>query len=107
MQKPDGDFRKLLKMLKDFGVTEFESGDLKIRMAGPIIGTSTSPSKTTPRKSSKADEIAEAGLLKEEIEHRQAQLDQMVIEDPAEYERLISEGDLVDGQQREEDSSQH
>lgn len=51
---------------------------------------------SVPADPSQADEITRQGTEDEELKSKEAALDELMIQDPAEYERQVVDGSLID-----------
>lgn len=92
---------KLVKNLRENGVTEFEGLGIKLRLVtdGPTIATSANPpARPTKATAKRAEAIEERALIQDNADLVDAELDQLLIENPAEYERLLRERELGDVQ---------
>lgn len=94
--------QKLVKILRANGVQKFDGLGLQI-----VIGAETNRDPITPTvhqtkvAERTAEIITQDSLIKENIESVTEQLDLLMIEDPAEFERQLREGELEDGSQAE------
>ena len=80
----------IIDMCCDRGVTEFKFGDLYLR-----FDLTFSPTKKAPVASiKKVESINENSLLNSEVDLREDQAQQLLIEDPVAYEKLLAQGDL-------------
>ena len=87
----------IIRTCRAQGVSSFQHGDLHICFGTPAIEKSTNPAE--PPAIGTEGEIARIeteGLIQEEIKVKDDELATMLIEDPARYEELLSEGDLTD-----------
>lgn len=104
------DICRILKACGEASVTELKFGDLHVRRdsqspaAAPSASVEPAPAPPptaeiveTQRKES------ERAQIQAEVTLRQQQLSQMLIEDPLEAERLLSQGDLIDDAFDEDD----
>jgi hypothetical protein len=99
---------RLLKLLRQHGATSFEGMGLKIALSGENKPTRESaPVSQTKASAEKAAQIEQLDLFQSDAETAEDLLAHALVEDPAEYERLIREGELEDaagvGTETEED----
>lgn len=96
------DVCSIIRACSESGVMELEFQDLHIvlgKQAKPpqdSIGAGVTEVIPTPEPQIKEQDLPPDELLKQEIQAREEQLAQMMLEDPAEAERLQLEGDLSD-----------
>lgn len=92
----------IIKTCSGHNVSELKFGDLHVTFHRTVKSEleQTAPVQPTHTDTEISDEqreqIAKAALERDEISTREDQLDQMLIESPSDYERLIAEGDLED-----------
>lgn len=84
----------IIKICGDNAVTSFSWGDLRISF-GEKKDLAT-PISLTPHSPQAEAELEEETRVHDELKVRQDQIDQMLIEDPLEAERLIAENELID-----------
>ena len=104
-------FKELCSIIKTCGannVAELKFGDLcvsfhkKVETQQPIESEHKHNTHTdTEISDEQREQMGKAALEHDEIMTREDQLDQMLIESPSEYERLIAQGDLEDDGQTE------
>jgi hypothetical protein len=101
----------LIKVCASNGVTSFKLGPLEVsfglkpqeaiapwrEQSPPVVEASGQPPED-----SQAAYSSEEVLLRDELSTRQDQLAEMLVTDPLEYERLISEGELTNEEVRTE-----
>lgn len=102
MNKRDLSAKELVKLIKACranGVSQLSFGDIRLE-----FGTKTMPSIEQPSTiqtkdvdQAKVEEIAIKDREKSELEIRQEQLEFMQLENPALFEQLLIERDLVNG----------
>jgi hypothetical protein len=97
------DICNLIKTCSVSGVLELNYGELHIKFASKDIEAPSEPA-IAGRKSdaTKSTVIEQDSIEQDELKTKQDQLDLMLIEDPAEYERLLIAGELEDGHSRAE-----
>lgn len=98
-------FRELCSIIKTCGsnnVAELKFGDLHVRFHQAVVVQQQQPPKVetthpdTEISDEQREQLENVALVRDEIATKEDQLDQMLIESPSEYERLIAEGDLED-----------
>ena len=88
----------IIKACGKAGVQEFSLGELRI-----TFGTKTDPDLSVSPLSGEAlsDEdhrkLNEQSLEQDEVRTRENQMEELLITDPAQYERLIIDGEFSDG----------
>jgi hypothetical protein len=81
---------ELIKSCAEHGVSKLTLGELMIEF-GKIPEPVYVPTLANVQANSEAEKVA---LLDAEVDVKEDQLSQMYIEDPANYERLLLQGDL-------------
>jgi len=92
-------FTKLIETCSKYGVTRFISKNFTLEFGGKVI-PSLAPKPTAveiAEADKKADDVEKEELLVTEQKTKQDLLDEMLVSDPEEYERLVVLGELVDG----------
>ena len=80
----------IITMCCDRGVTEFAFGDLSLK-----FDLTFSPSKKAPvSNTKKIESIKDQTLVTSEVELREDQMQQLLIDDPVSYEKLIAQGEI-------------
>lgn len=97
----------ILKASCEAGVEELSLFGLKARFhSGERTGVGRNPETIQQEKvdlSSKIEEFSKESLVLDELREREERVRMMVIEDPSEFERQLSDGDLIDKEDSEED----
>lgn len=84
----------IIKACKDNGVTLLKLGELELRIGTQPEAPRAKVSFSDTAISETQAQIEKVTLVEETIKHKQDRLDQMLIEDPVEAERLIESGEL-------------
>lgn len=92
----------ILKACVNSNIKELCIGDLKLSFFGPNDGqpyaaTIPQPIRDPESLKSKIRQVEEATFERFESKIKDDELDQLLIEDPALYERLLTAGELEDG----------
>lgn len=99
----------ILKACVKFNVKVLEYQGLKVTFFDPVMDNNaviTRPPIRDPELlKSKIRQVDQETLDKQEFQVKEDMLDQMLIEDPASYERLLLEKDLEDGDGRRDEDS--
>lgn len=91
----------LIRACKGMGVTELKFGSLHIRFSEQV--TQEKPRDQVPKIPVETiNQIEDETLESQESDIKQTQLELMLIENPAEYERLVQSGELDDREDTEE-----
>ena len=102
------DILRIMKKGKSLGLKRLKMGDVEIEFAAHDSGKMSVWEKPTervaaPSKVIKAQEgIADKAVLQEDLDRREQELDELLLSDPAEYERQIMAGELDDRNDDEE-----
>lgn len=88
--------KELLRHLNKFGAKSFEGFGLKLEFHNttPVVETRTV--RQTKASAKNAAEIEQLSFLSENADVVEDRISSALIEDPAEYERLLREGELED-----------
>lgn len=86
----------LLRHLRKNGVLKFEGFGLKLELESETNAVSPQTVRQTKASATKAAEIEQLSFLKENADAVEDAISHALIEDPAEYERLLREGELED-----------
>lgn len=81
----------IVKVCGESGVQMFTLGKLKVTFKGPIHPSEAELNISPEQQEAVVVEVTE----RDELAHKEALLAQMEIEDPVEFERLMTAGDLV------------
>jgi hypothetical protein len=85
------DICSIVKSCGENGVGEFTLGKLKVTFKGNLTPVSQQEEVSTELQEAVSVELTE----RDELAHKEAMLAQMEIEDPVEFERLMTSGDLI------------
>lgn len=85
---------ELLRHLRKNGVTKFEGFTLKLELESVTSAVSSQTARPTKASAIKAAEIEQLSFLQENADAVDDAISHALIEDPAEYERLLREGEL-------------
>lgn len=88
--------RALLSHLKKAGVKSFEGLNVKVDFADKTDVEQIQTVRQTPASAKKAENIEQLSFLDESADVSEDLISHALIENPAEYERLIREGELED-----------
>lgn len=105
------DIIRIMKICKSHNVSRFKHGDLEIDFAAHRSGKKVVREKpeervaTPPMVIKAQEEIAKKALLQEDFDRREMELDELLLSDPAEYERLVMAGELDDRNRDQEAGS--
>lgn len=89
------DICEIIKTSSQFGVSSLKFGDVEIQFGQKSATTPIQETTPVTEITEKDHErMNKESLEEQEADLRQAQLDQMQIEDPARYEQLIANGEL-------------
>ncbi len=95
---PD-EIKDIIQTCVQANVRELEIGDLYVQFGRPAELDPVPPSKPQPEMAisdEKHDAMTADSILFEEFREKQRRLDMLAIEDPAEFERQIADGELLD-----------
>lgn len=95
------DLSSIMDLCGNNAVASFVWGDLQISF-GPRKDLAT-PISLTPNSPQADADLEEETRVHDELKVRQDQIDQMLIEDPLEAERLIAENELIDEEKSGDD----
>lgn len=112
------DIIKIIKEASTYGVLNLEYGDLRVTFkpidpqptqkafeAMPALELSSLIPPISEKTTAIQNEEESQVLLQETLETRSRQIDELLVTDPLEYERLAALGELEDNGQQEEDDS--
>lgn len=88
------DILRILKECAKLGVTHLKMGELEISFS-PVEDKADIPKKVREKPKLQAQYERES-IETQEVTVKQKNLDELLLSDPEEYERLIIEGELVD-----------
>jgi hypothetical protein len=92
------DIPRILERCVRFGVTRFKLGELEIEFGGvPVTEIPTRARRAPERPEAQAEVEAELHK-KRELELRDEQIENMLLTDPEEHEKLIAAGELQDAE---------
>lgn len=104
---------RIIEVCGESQVSELKFGDLHLVMGGPTLRPASTDAEVAPNHSPVAPaaivaiqkQEAERSLVQAEADLKRDQLDQMIIEDPSQAERLLIQGELEDdGTNADEDA---
>lgn len=84
---------KILRVCADTGVREFRCGDFFIKLGEEAKLVQDTPATTVGMEGDSAVIEAKA-IASEEVDIRERQMAEMLIENPFEYEKLLEQGEL-------------
>ena len=105
------DLPAILKAAQRSGVIELKFGSLYVRFGVAPPPGEADAHKFGPKPTPAAEiaelqaRIEETSLLEAEVSQKEAELAQMFIEDPEQAERMLSEGDLIDDEERDNEET--
>lgn len=82
------------------GVETFRAHDIEISFKPRASVPSQEPLFIPPEVERAAESQARESLIRDEVEHKQNELDQLIINDPLAFEELLRSGDLEDEEAR-------
>lgn len=83
----------LIKTSSEHGVTSLKFGGLELELGIKTKAAATQPVTEITEQEQKLND--EKNLVRQELESRQEQIDNMLVEDPVQAEKLIADGELV------------
>jgi hypothetical protein len=86
------DICSIVKICGESGVVEFTLGKLKVTFKDTRT-QAIEPAESISQE--QQDAVVEEVTERDELAHKEAMLAQMEIEDPVEFERLMTSGDLI------------
>lgn len=86
----------LLRQLRRNGVSKFEGFGIKLELGSETQATPDHTVRPTKASATKAAQIEQLSFLKENADAADDEIANALLEDPAEYERLLREGELED-----------
>lgn len=94
------DMTEIIKIASKHNVKEIRIGEIHVIFRGSVKKKQDNlfvqPPSLNPEMKAKAELLQSQTLEKNEFETREAQLARMLLEDPLQYEELLSSGDLED-----------
>lgn len=88
--------KSLLSHLNKFGAKSFEGFGFKVEFQGATLAEKPRTVRQTKASAKNAAEIEQLSFLHENADVVEDRISSALIEDPAEYERLLREGELED-----------